>query len=100
MDGLMFRRALLLLAACLAVVALAACGGDDDDLSGSDFSGPPRDPAKNVPTDQLGKINVIPAGSDWYVGQNNFVFGITDSKDEPQGGAKAVATFYDLRDQA
>ncbi|MBK9344688.1 MAG: hypothetical protein IPN07_17020 [Dehalococcoidia bacterium] len=27
----------------------------------------PPDPAKNVPADQIGKVNVIPAGSDWYV---------------------------------
>ncbi|MGE3074949.1 MAG: hypothetical protein AB7N24_02370 [Dehalococcoidia bacterium] len=94
----MFRRALYCFAALIAVAAFAACGGDDDDLNANDFSGPPRDPAKNVPADQIGKVNVIPAGSDWYVGQNNFVFGLTDSKDEPQGGAKAVATFYDLRD--
>lgn len=96
----MFRRALFVATACLAILPFAACGGDDDDsgLSGEDFSGPPRDPARNVPRDQIGKVNVIPAGSDWYVGENNFVFGLTNSDDEPQGGATAVATFYDLRD--
>lgn len=98
----MLKRTLLLAMAGLALVSFLACGGDDDDeggeLSGSDFSGPPRDPAKNVPADQIGKVNVIPAGSDWYVGENNFVFGLTNIKDEPQGGATAVATFYDLRD--
>ncbi|MBK6320284.1 MAG: hypothetical protein IPF51_16265 [Dehalococcoidia bacterium] len=56
----------------------AALGGphrlrrrDDGSLSGSDFASEPRDPAKNVPADQIGKVNVIPAGSDWYVGENN-----------------------------
>jgi hypothetical protein len=38
------------------------------------------------------------AGSDWAVGQNNFVFGITNADDQPQGGADATVTFYDLRD--
>jgi len=95
----MVRRALFA-ALCCAALAVAACGGDDDDSDATDFSGPPRDPAKNVPADQLGKVNVIPAGSDWYVGENNFVFGLTNVKDEPQGGATAVATFYDLRDPA
>ncbi len=56
---------------------------------------PASDP---IPPDQLGKINVVLAGVDYHVGQNNFVFGITNLKDEPQGGAKARATFFDLRD--
>lgn len=99
----MFRRALLLSAACAALVLAAACGGDDDDGGDAanpqnDFSSTPRDPAKNIPADQVDKVNIVPAGSDWFVGQNNFVFGITNIKDEPQGGAKAVATFYDLSD--
>ena len=91
------RRALFLSAAC-ALFVLAACGGDSDKPEGPDFAGTPRDPAKTVPEDQRGKVNVIPAGSDWYVGENNFVFGLTNLQDEPQGGAKAIATFYDLRD--
>ncbi len=90
----MFRNAFLLATAGLALSVAVACGGDDGDSL--DFDGPPRDPARNVPADQIGLINIIPAGSDWYVGDNNFVFGITNSKDEPQGGAEAVATFYDL----
>ena len=96
----MLRRALFA-AACCAALVLAACGGDsedDSDASGeNDFSSTPRDPARNLPPDQIGLVNVIPAGSDWYGGENNFVFGITNQKDEPQGGAKAIATFYDLR---
>ncbi|MBK9546560.1 MAG: hypothetical protein IPO51_12085 [Dehalococcoidia bacterium] len=97
----MLRRALVIAFLCAAPGGLTACGGDDDgSLSGSDFASEPRDPAKNVPADQIGKVNVIPAGSDWYVGENNFVFGLTNIKDEPQGGARAIATFYDLRDPA
>lgn len=99
----MFRRALFVAAACLAILPIAACGGGDDDkddLSGEDFSGPPRDPARNVPQDQIGKVNVLPAGFDFYVGENNFVFGLTNIDDEPQGGATAIATFYDLREPA
>ena len=99
----MFQRALLLAAASAALLLAAACGGDDDGDSAdatNDFSTTPRDPARNIPEDQRDKVNIIPAGSDWFVGQNNFVFGITNIKDEPQGGAKAVATFYDLRNPA
>ncbi len=89
----MLRRALVIAFLCAAPGGLTACGGDDDgSLSGSDFASEPRDPAKNVPADQIGKVNVIPAGSDWYVGENNFVFGLTNIKDEPQGGARAIAT--------
>lgn len=96
----MFRRALLLAASCAALSFAAACGGDDDDAKATDFDGTPRDPARNVPADQVDKVNAVPAGSDFYVGENNFVFGVTNIKDEPQGGAKVVATFYDLRDAA
>lgn len=96
----MLRHAPFLAIACAATLVLAACGGGDDSPSGGDFAGAPRDPAKNLPPDQVGKVNVIPAGSDFYVGENNFVFGLTNARDEPQGGAKAVATFYDLRDPA
>ena len=51
-----------------------------------------------IPKDQLGQINVVLAGNDYHVGRNNFVFGITNLEDEPQGGATARATFYDLKD--
>jgi hypothetical protein len=95
----MFRRALLLAASCAALAFAMACG-DDDDANANDFSGTPRDPARNVPADQVDKVNAVPAGSDFYVGENNFVFGVTNIKDEPQGGAKVIATFYDLRDPA
>ena len=57
------------------------------------------DPAKNIPEAQRNKVNVVVAGLDFYVGgENNFVFGVTDKKDEPQGGAKVRATLYDLKD--
>lgn len=79
---------------------LAACGGDDGD-GGSPTAFPASsDPARNIPPDQRNKINIVVAGVDWFVGDNNFVFGITDKKDDPQGGVKARATFYDLRDPA
>lgn len=79
-----------------AILALAACGGDD----GGETEPFPttHDPARNIPAEALGKINVVVAGSDFYVGQNNFVFGITNAQDEPEGGATARATFYDLAD--
>src|SRR5215216_476845 len=95
----MFRRALLLAASCAALTFTVACG-DDDDATANDFSGTPRDPARNVPADQVDKVNAVPAGSDFYVGENNFVLCVTNIKDEPQGGANVIATFYDLRDPA
>lgn len=87
------------LAAVIAVPALlfSACGGDGG--SGSPTAFPTSsDPARNIPADQRNKVNIVVAGSDWFVGENNFVFGITDKQDKPQGKAKARATFYDLRD--
>jgi hypothetical protein len=101
------RRALLLAASALPALALVGCGDDDDDgaaaggpgspVGASDFP-PSSDPARNIPEDQRGKVNVVVAGVDWFVGTNNFVFGITNKDDEPQGGAKTRATFYDLSD--
>lgn len=44
------------------------------------------------------KINATVAGADWFVGRNNFVIGITNDKDEPQGGAEVVIELYDLSD--
>lgn len=92
----MHRLPLLLAVAGLSIVFLA-CGGDDDDAPAETFP-TTSDPARNIPPDQRGKINVVVAGSDFHVGQNNFVFGITDANDLPQGGATARATFYDLRE--
>jgi hypothetical protein len=100
------RRLFLLACAALAAAALlAACsgGGDDDKdtaqpTAPSSFA-PSSDPAKNIPPEQRDTVNVVIAGADFYAGApNNFVFGITDKKDEPQGGARARATFYDLKD--
>jgi hypothetical protein len=79
----------------VALPLLASCGGDGGP---SKSFGQSTDPSKPIPVDQLNNVNVVLAGSDWYVGDNNFVFGITDGKDEPQGGAKATASFYDLSD--
>ena len=80
-----------------SVLFLGGCG--DGGGSGTPTAVPASsDPARNIPADQRNTVNVVVAGIDWYVGDNNFVFGITDKKDEPQGGAKARVTFYDLRD--
>lgn len=94
----MTRLASFSLAALLASALVFASCGDDDKASSDDFAGPTSDPARNIPPDQRGTVNAVVAGSDWYVGENNFVFGITDKNDEPQGGATARVTFYDLRD--
>lgn len=75
----------------------ASCGGDDDDVD--DF-GESSDPRGNIPTEQLKKVNVVLNGADWAVGKNNFVIGVTDEKDEPQGGATAMLTFFDVRDSS
>jgi hypothetical protein len=90
----------LALTALVAVPLLAAsaCGGDDNSSGKATAFPTSSDPARNIPADQRNKINIVIAGADWHVGENNFVFGITDKQDEPQGGAKARATFYDLRD--
>jgi len=85
----------LFVAALSALLLVAACGGDD---GSSNAFGKSSDPAKPIPADQLNAVNVVLAGSDWYVGEDNFVFGVTDAKDEPQGGAKATVSFYDLAD--
>ncbi|MGE5597118.1 MAG: TlpA family protein disulfide reductase [Hyphomicrobiales bacterium] len=84
---------------------LAACGGggDDDDpstpASGGD-NGTVRDPMLNVPQDQLNKFGVQPAGAEFTVGPNHFVFGITNVEQTgPVGATAARATFYDLSDQ-
>lgn len=97
------RRIFLLTAVLAASTLLLACGGGDDDDNGNatpDGFPTTHDPARNIPEELRNKINVVIAGSDWYVGENNFVFGVTDANDQPQGGAEAVATFYDIRDQS
>ena len=77
-------------------IVSASCGGDDDTAS-DDFN-ESSDPRGNIPTEQLKKVNVVLNGADWAVGKNNFVIGITDANDEPQGGAQATLTFFDVRD--
>ncbi|MCZ7577807.1 MAG: hypothetical protein M5U18_12455 [Dehalococcoidia bacterium] len=76
------RRFLLLLAVSGLAIVLLACGGDDGN-SAETFP-TTSDPARNIPPDQRGKINIVVAGSDFYVGENNFVFGITDANDLPR----------------
>lgn len=98
----MSRSAFFLAAVCSGALLLAACGGDSGGSNSSPSSATAfptgRDPAKNIPKAELGIVNLVPAGTDFYVGQNNFVFGITNKNDEPQGGATAHVTFYDLKD--
>jgi hypothetical protein len=86
-------------AAVLGIVMVSALTGGDDDAESdtgnfaeSEGSDEQVDPADRKP------VNIVMAGSDWAVGQNNFVFGITNADDQPQGGADATVTFYDLRD--
>jgi hypothetical protein len=124
MPRTIFARSVV--AYSLAAAALAAaCGGDDGsgrpDPVGGDPSvagipvclpvgsaGAPKskdfpestDPARNIPEAQRNKINLVVAAADFFVGTNNFVFGVTDKLDEPQGGAKTRATLYDLSDPA
>jgi hypothetical protein len=85
----------LFAAIALGFTVFSALGSDDGNHKDFEQS---SDPSSNIPADQLREVNVVLAGSDFAVGRNNFVFGITDGKDEPQGGATAVATFYDIRD--
>ncbi len=80
-----------------SVLLLAACGDGGGDSTPTPFP-TSSDPSRNIPPDQIREINAVMAGADWYKGPNNFVFGITNAKDEPEGGAKAIATFYDLRE--
>ncbi len=79
-----------------AVAALPTCYAPGETVKDSPFAAS-KDPAK----DQIGKpstIKVIPATADIHVGANNLVVGITNLKDEPQGGAKLRGTVYDLKD--
>jgi hypothetical protein len=91
-----------LFAAILIGFALVSSvtGGDDDEPAANDdqaFDQPNNDD-EPIPTEDLKPVNIVPAGTDWAVGENNFVFGITNGKDEPVGGAEATVTFYDLKD--
>ncbi len=76
--------------------ALPDCGPPGQAPKATSFA-PSSDPAKSIPPDQLGTVNAVPAGADFYVGSNNFVFGLTNKQDQPQGQAKTRVTFYDLR---
>jgi hypothetical protein len=86
-------RARLFLAALAlgAILLAAACGGGDDSQQFKDSP----DPAAPIPAGQVGTINAVIAGTDWFVGENNFVVGITNAQDQPQGGATVRITFYD-----
>ncbi len=80
----------------VAAVLLVACGGDDDDSAATPTAFPTSiSPSDSIPTEQLGAINAVIAASEFVVGNNNFVVGVTDASDTPQGGAQVVMTFYD-----
>lgn len=92
-------RTIFALAVALPLLlVVAACGGDDDDAAPPTAFPTSSDPSRNIPPEDRQQVNLVVAASDLYVGDNNFVFGITDENDEPIGGAKAKATFYDLRE--
>ncbi|MGI8927534.1 MAG: hypothetical protein ACR2HN_12945 [Tepidiformaceae bacterium] len=90
-------RALASAPVTVLLLALSACGGGGDGDPGPTPFPTSSNPSDSIPQAERDAINVVLAGADWHVGQNNFVFGITDKKDNPQGGATARATFFDLR---
>jgi hypothetical protein len=98
------KRVLSPLTALLALLLLACGdGGGGSGGSGVKSMAPTpfptsSDPSQRVPAGAVKPVNAVIAGSDSIVGDNNFALGITDAKDEPVGGAKVKATFYDLRD--
>jgi len=95
-EVVMFRT---MLAAVVGVALLfGACGGDDGGSKAASTVSS-ADPIASIPQEQIGRIVAVLAGSDWHVGVNNFVFGITNIKNEPQNTSTVSATFYDLKDQ-
>ena len=94
----MLRMISALAVALPLMLVVAACGGDDDDTSAPTTFPTSSDPSRNIPPEDRQPVNLVVAASDLFVGENNFVFGMTDENDEPIGGAKAKATFFDLRE--
>lgn len=90
----MMRSLVVLLGVTAVLFAGLACGGDD----GGDPTPTSSDPSQAIPKNEIGKINIALAGADLYVGRNNLTFGILNAANEPQGGATAKATLYDLAD--
>src|SRR3954451_21819610 len=82
------------------VLFLSACGDDSSkgtaSPTGTAFA-QSSDQSQQGPSED-GAVNTVLAGADWYVGKNNFVIGITNAKGQPQGGATAKVTIYDLAD--
>ncbi|MCC7364740.1 MAG: hypothetical protein IT303_10245 [Dehalococcoidia bacterium] len=103
-----FLRLGLLPSLALAALFAAACGNGEDDEGTASATGTVQgtgfeviDLAANIPADQRNVINAVPAGLELTTGRNNFVFGITNKDDEPQGDARDITvTFYDVRDPA
>lgn len=96
----MKRSLFLSLGLGAALLSSLACGGGDSDSPDTNAFPTSVDAASNLPTSTIKPVNVQLAGVDYFVGRNNFVFGVLDAKDIPQGGAKARVTFYDLSDRA
>ncbi|MEX0781678.1 MAG: hypothetical protein WD557_03440 [Dehalococcoidia bacterium] len=98
LSGIVALFAAILIGFAL-VSSLTGGGGDDDANAGDpDEFGPSEKPDEQVAPEDRKPVNIVMAGSDWTIGENNFVFGITNANDEPVGGAEATVTFYDLSD--
>ncbi len=82
----------------MALACVACSSGGSKSASPTAFASS-SDPSKVIAPGKVKPVNIVMAGADWYVGQDNFVFGITNGKDEPEGGATAMVTFYDLKEQ-
>jgi len=102
--GLVKRRTILTSSfaalAAFALLVLAACGGSSDKSATPAVptsSGNGGDGANGGPSGESGVLGVLPAGSEFVVGENHFVFGITNAEGTaPLGAQQAKAYFYDL----
>ena len=67
----MSRSAFFLAAVCSVALIFAACGDDSGGSTGNSGGATAfptgRDPAKNIPKAELGIVNLVPAGTDFYV---------------------------------
>jgi hypothetical protein len=79
------------------VSALPACYKPGTVPPGSAFKAD-ADPARSIPRGEQEGIRLVAASADTHRGENNLAIGITDTKDQPIGGAKIRLTVYDLKD--
>lgn len=87
--------------AVFALLLLAACGDGNASESTPTASAANVDTNAEGPTGEEGILGVLPAGSEFVVGENHFVFGITNAQGTgPLGAEKAKAFFYDLTDSS